>query len=60
MFNDTMRLLDRFVGFFKRRLYGKTFRCPVCHLELSEHDVDAHGNLVCPVCGVDKSDFVEA
>lgn len=52
MFNDMMKLVDRFVGIFKKRLYGRTFYCPVCHLELSEHDVDENGCLVCPLCSV--------
>lgn len=47
-----MKLVDKFVGGFKKRLYGKTFFCPVCHLELSYYDVDVNGNLVCPLCGV--------
>ncbi|MBC8213874.1 MAG: hypothetical protein ISR90_02590 [Candidatus Marinimicrobia bacterium] len=27
------------------------FICPICHLELSMHDVDKNGIVVCPVCG---------
>lgn len=52
MLTDIMKLVDRFVGIFKNRLYGRTFYCPVCHLELSEHDVDENGTLVCPLCSV--------
>jgi uncharacterized membrane protein len=36
----------------KRKFYGKTFYCPVCHLELSFHDADKDGLLVCPLCGI--------
>lgn len=36
----------------KRKFYGKTFFCPVCHLELSFHDADKDGLLVCPLCGI--------
>lgn len=52
MLTDIMKLVDRFVGIFKKKLYGKTFFCPVCHLELSEHDTDENGLLVCPLCSV--------
>ncbi len=27
------------------------FICPICHLELSMHDVDENGLVVCPLCG---------
>lgn len=37
---------------FKRRFYGPTFRCPVCHLELAYADLDTNGLMVCPLCGV--------
>jgi hypothetical protein len=37
---------------FKRRFYGPTFRCPVCHLELAYTDLDSNGLMVCPLCGV--------
>lgn len=47
-----MKLVDKFVYVFKKRLYGKTFFCPVCHLELSYYDADENDNLVCPLCGV--------
>lgn len=36
----------------KRKFYGKTFYCPVCHLELSFFDADKDGLLVCPLCGI--------
>jgi len=52
MLNDIMKLVGRFVDLFKKPLYGRTFYCPVCHLELSEHDVDENGCLVCPLCSV--------
>lgn len=52
MLSDIMSLVDRFVNIFKKRIYGRTFYCPVCHLELSEHDTDENGCLVCPLCSV--------
>jgi len=52
MLSDIMKLVDKFVDIFKKRLYGRTFRCPVCHLELSYHDTDENDCLVCPVCSV--------
>lgn len=52
MISDLMKIVDSFVNIFKKKLYGKTFFCPVCHLELSFHDTDENGNLVCPLCGV--------
>lgn len=52
MANSMTSLVARFIEMFKKRIYGKTFYCPVCHLELSFHDTDANGNLVCPLCGV--------
>lgn len=52
MVGDIMKLVDKFVNLFKKPLYGKTFFCPVCHLELSYYDTDANGCLVCPLCGV--------
>ncbi len=52
MVGDIMKLVDKFVGVFKKLIYGKTFFCPVCHLELSYHDTDENACLVCPVCGV--------
>jgi hypothetical protein len=52
MVGDIRKLTARITERFKRRFYGRTFRCPVCHLELAL--VDANGNrlMVCPVCGV--------
>jgi hypothetical protein len=52
MISDIMKLVGKFVNVFKKRLYGKTFKCPICHLELSEHDTDENGCLVCPLCSV--------
>jgi hypothetical protein len=49
---DPRALIGRATERFKRRFWGRTFRCPVCHLELSLHDLDAHGLVVCPLCGV--------
>jgi len=49
---DPRALVGRITKRFKRRFWGRTFRCPVCHLELSLHDLDAHGLVVCPLCGV--------
>jgi uncharacterized protein YbaR (Trm112 family) len=52
MIGDVRKVVAKVAGRFKHRYYGRTFRCPVCHLELAL--VDANGNrlLVCPVCGV--------
>jgi len=44
--------IDKFINFFKKKIYGQTFICPVCHLELSYSDLDQHHCLVCPLCGV--------
>ena len=52
MASDPRALVGRISDRFKRRFWGRTFRCPVCHLELSLHDLDAHGLVVCPLCGV--------
>jgi len=52
MLSDIMKLVDKFVNIFKKRLYGRTFFCPVCHLELSCHDTDENECMVCPLCGV--------
>jgi hypothetical protein len=51
MLADLMKLFGRMVERCKRLAYGRTFVCPVCHLELSFADLDAHGLAVCPVCG---------
>lgn len=52
MATEAGRLVGRVSQRFKRRFYGKTFRCPVCHLELAHADLDAQGLVVCPLCGV--------
>lgn len=52
MIDDTRKLVGRVSESFKKRLYGRTFRCPVCHLELAFADADGHGLMVCPLCGV--------
>ncbi len=52
MLSDIMSLVGKFVNIFKKPLYGKTFRCPVCHLELSYYDTDENDCLVCPLCSV--------
>lgn len=52
MASDPRALVGRISDRFKRRFWGRTFRCPVCHLELSMHDLDANGLVVCPLCGV--------
>ena len=36
-------------GKFRRR--KNLVICPICHLELSVHDVNINGLVVCPVCG---------
>jgi len=52
MASDPRALVGRVTERFKRRFWGRTFRCPVCHLELSLHDLDANGLVVCPLCSV--------
>jgi uncharacterized protein YbaR (Trm112 family) len=52
MFADVRRMVAKIAGRFKSRFYGRTFRCPVCHLELAIVDADGNRLLVCPVCGV--------
>jgi uncharacterized membrane protein len=52
MIGDLFRLAGKLVDTVKKPLFGRTFYCPVCHLELSAYDTDANGNLVCPLCGV--------
>lgn len=44
--------IDKLIEGIKTKIYGKTFKCPVCHLELSYQDLDKNGLLVCPLCGV--------
>jgi hypothetical protein len=51
MLADLMKLFGKVVERFKRRAYGRTFVCPVCHLELAFADLDGNGLAVCPVCG---------
>lgn len=46
------KLFEMLIDKVKTKIYGKTFRCPVCHLELSYHDLDKNDLLVCPLCGV--------
>ena len=52
MVDDIRGLVGRVSERFKRRFYGPTFRCPVCHLELAYADLDTNGLMVCPLCGV--------
>jgi hypothetical protein len=51
MIRDLIDMGGRAVEPFKRRAYGRTFVCPVCHLELAFADVNGDGLVVCPVCG---------
>jgi len=46
------KLTDRITEAAKKRVFGKTFYCPVCHLELAYADTDKDGLVVCPLCGV--------
>jgi len=52
MFADIRRITARIAEKFKRRFYGRTFNCPVCHVELAVVDAGSNRLLVCPVCGV--------
>jgi len=52
MFDIVFKPANKLIEKVKRKVYGKTFFCPVCHLELSYHDVDKDGLLVCPLCGI--------
>jgi len=52
MAHGVLGLVGRVSERFKRRFYGPTFRCPVCHLELAYADLDTNGLMVCPLCGV--------
>ncbi|MCP4898282.1 MAG: hypothetical protein GY906_15015 [bacterium] len=52
MISEIKQLTGSVSEAFKKKYYGKTFRCPVCHLELAHSDLDAHGLVVCPLCGV--------
>jgi len=52
MIGDIRKATAKIAERFKRRYYGRTFRCPVCHLELALVDVNGNRLMVCPVCGV--------
>ena len=52
MLGDVRHLVAKIAQKFKRRFYGRTFRCPVCHLELAMVDADGNRLMVCPLCGV--------
>ena len=52
MIGDVRKVVAKIAERFKNRYYGRTFRCPVCHLELALVDVNGNRLLVCPVCGV--------
>jgi hypothetical protein len=52
MLGDVRRLVAKIAQKFKRKFYGRTFRCPVCHLELAMVDADGNRLMVCPLCGV--------
>ena len=52
MSGDIRKLVAKIAERFKRRFYGRTFNCPVCHFELAVVDAGSNRLLVCPVCGV--------
>ena len=52
MVGDIHKVVAKIAAKFKRRYYGRTFHCPVCHLELAMVDADGNRLLVCPLCGV--------
>jgi len=52
MIADLRRTVAKIAERFKGRFYGRTFRCPVCHLELAMVDADGNRLMVCPLCGV--------
>ena len=52
MIGDVRKLVAKIAERFKHRFYGRTFQCPVCHLELALVDVNGNRLMVCPVCGV--------
>lgn len=52
MISDIRKLTAKIAERYKKRFYGRTFRCPVCHLELAIIDVNGNRLMVCPVCGV--------
>jgi len=52
MFGDLRRTTAKIAAKFKRKWYGRTFKCPVCHFELAVVDAGSNRLIVCPVCGV--------
>jgi len=52
MSGDIRKLVAMIAERFKRRFYGRTFNCPVCHFELAVVDAGSNRLIVCPVCGV--------
>ena len=52
MIADVRTLVRKVAERFKGRFTGRTFRCPVCHLELAMVDADGNRLMVCPLCGV--------
>lgn len=52
MLAEVRRLIRKVSARFKGRFYGRTFHCPVCHLELAIVDADGNRLMVCPLCGV--------
>ena len=52
MVGDIRKLVAKIAAKFKRKYWGRTFHCPVCHLELAMVDADGNRLLVCPLCGV--------
>ena len=49
MIDEIVQLTGSLSTDFKKKFYGTTFRCPVCHLELAHADLDANGLVVCPL-----------
>jgi hypothetical protein len=52
MIADIRKVTAKIAQRYTKRFYGRTFRCPVCHLELAIMDVNGNRLMVCPVCGV--------
>ncbi len=52
MSSDIRKVVAKVAERYKGRFYGRTFHCPVCHLELAMVDADGNRLLVCPLCGV--------
>ena len=52
MSGDIRKITAYIAERFKRRFFGRTFNCPVCHFELAVVDAGTNRLLVCPVCGV--------